>query len=178
MCGLSSHGEEQVASVLVKETQGRGGGGAGESATRPVEMQSEWQAYRWHQETESCAWKGHIRAMVFMPGWHPSPSTCPHFAVPSAAAWWRRGGYIFSMLQSNPESSKVSCPTNLDPAPIVSRGTVMRWGPRNCHWPLRMRTVVQVVLGALQPQPWGAPSYEWKEVARVSIKGCCKHHSI
>lgn len=37
--------------------------------------------------------------------------------------------------------------------------------------------MVQVVLGMLQPQPRGGPSFEWEEVARVSIKACCRCHS-
>lgn len=60
--------------------------------------------------------------------------------------------------------------------PVSSIERVM-WG-RLCPWPLKIRTTLLVVLGALHPHPVGASSYDWEEIDRVSIKDCCKHPSV
>lgn len=84
MCGLSSHGEEQVASGAVKEMEDGGEGGAGESTSAAEEAHTD-RAGR-HLAYESCTTKGHVRETASMPARHQCPSTRLHFAIPSAAA--------------------------------------------------------------------------------------------
>lgn len=56
MCGMSSHGEEQVASGLLKEMQDRGEGEAKESTSKAGEAQSEKTARQHTQKGMPGKW--------------------------------------------------------------------------------------------------------------------------